>query len=443
MLSRRLLFFAPSAYCLGGVQVWLSDLVAGLQDDPCWQVQVALPSGREHRLDRYREAYPQLPILPLLNPTGSAAGRRQAIFSLLQHYQPDLVVGVNIAELYPAVRRARRHGFQGRVVFSLHSLAADLLADVAAEADLLDAVIATNRLSCRLAECVGGIAAERVLYAPCGANWPSHADANPLVCACPPTGLRIAWVGRLEESQKRVQDLARILQHLEAAGISFHLTVAGDGSERKRLALALEPWTHAGVVTLAGALTGTQLSREVYASHQVLLITSFWERGPIVAWEAMAAGLVVVSSAYIGSGLEGALRDGDNALLFPVGDAAAAAAAIARLADLSLRRQLVAGGRQVVEQRYNAKASQQAWVRAFEQVLALPPRSKANPEPPISPSGRLDRLFGAVRAEWVRRRLGLGFRHTSPGGEWPHTAHGDTDEMALLNLAAEIDHHHA
>ena len=43
-------------------------------------------------------------------------------------------------------------------------------------------------------------------------------------------------------------------------------------------------------LSISPALTGTQLSREVYASHQVLLITSFWETGPIVAWEAMAAG---------------------------------------------------------------------------------------------------------------------------------------------------------
>jgi len=438
MTPTRLLFFAPSAYCLGGVQIWLNDLVGYLHKDPRWQVQVALPSGHQHRLDRYKQAYPHLPVLPLLNPSGSAEGRRQVIASLLLRQQPDLVVGVNIAELYPAVRRARRQGFHGKVVLSLHALAATLLADVAAEADLLDAVIATNRLSCRLAE-RSGMPSERVFYAPYGVRWPSASGAGTSTMTSSPAVLRIAWVGRLDAAQKRVQDLPAILAQLDDAGVPFQLTVAGDGPEREQLAAALAPWLHAGVVEMPGALSSEQLSREVYATHQVLLITSSWETGPIVAWEAMAAGLAVVSSTYTGSGLEGALRDGHNALLYPVGDARAAAVALARVADPGLRGKLVGRGRELVQQRYTAQASHQAWGDAFEQVLALPPRTPTHPEPPIPPSGRLDRLLGAGRAEWVRRRLGLGFRHTSPGGEWPHTAHGNADETSLLKLAAEMD----
>jgi glycosyltransferase involved in cell wall biosynthesis len=433
------LFLAPSAYCLGGVQVWLNDLVAALQAAPHWEVKVALPSGAWHRLDRYLEAYPRLPAVPLLNPTGSAEGRRRSITALLLRERPDLVVGVNIADLYAAVRRARSRGFRGRVVLSLHALAADLIADAAAEADLLDAVIATNRLSCRLLERCAGMAAERVFYAPYGVAWPSPVVAGAAAEQPTPAALRIAWVGRLEAAQKRVADLPGILRQLDAAGVPFHLTVAGDGPERQSLTRALAPWLNAGVASMPGALSASQLLREVYATHEALLITSSWETGPIVAWEAMAAGLAVVSSAYLGSGLEGALHHGCNALLFPVGDVGAAAEALKRVADPELRAGLVNEGRRLVQERYSADASHRAWCKAFEQVLALPPLGPALPEPPLPRSGRLERLVGPGWAETLRRRLGRGFRHASAGGEWPHTAHGDADEQELFKLAAELD----
>lgn len=434
-----MLFLAPSAYCLGGVQVWLNALVAALQAEPCWQVKVALPAGDWHQLDRYLEVYPQLPAVPLINPTGSTEGRRRSITALLLRERPDLVVGVNIADLYPAVRRARACGFCGRVVLSLHALAADLITDAAAEADLLDAVIATNRLSCHLLERRTGLPAERVFYAPYGVVWPSPVDPSTAAVPPAPTPLRIAWAGRLEAAQKRVADLPGILQQLDAAGVPFHLTVAGEGPERLSLARTLTPWLNAGVAMMPGALSGPQLLHEVYATHQVLLITSSWETGPIVAWEAMAAGLAVVSSAYLGSGLEGALEHGRNALLFPVGDVSAAADALRRVADPEVRTRLVNSGRRLVQERYSAAASHRAWCDAFEQVLALPPRGPVRPEPPLHPSGRLERLVGPGLAETLRRRLGRGFRHSSPGGEWPHTAHGDADDRELFELAAQLD----
>ena len=39
---------------------------------------------------------------------------------------------------------------------------------------------------------------------------------------------------------------------------------------------------------------------QTYPLHHVLLITSSWETGPIVAWEAMAAGMAVVVAAMWG-----------------------------------------------------------------------------------------------------------------------------------------------
>ncbi len=436
MHGRRVTFFAPSAYTLGGVQVWLNDFVNYLKDQRTWQVDVALASGLQHDHLAYQAAYPNLPITPLSNFTGSAEGRRHTICTYLLDRHPALVVGVNIADLYPAVRRARALGFRGKVAFSLHGIVADLLDDIAANADLLDGVIATNRLSCALVERQGGLQPSRVFYAPYGVKSFSL-QSRPLDSSV----LRIAWVGRLEQSQKRVHDLLPILQRLSNSDIKVQLTIAGDGPEAPSLREELDSWIRSGAVLMAGTLSGQELARIVYATHHALLITSSWETGPIVAWEAMAAGLPVVSSAYVGSGLEQALVDGQTALMFPVGDATAAAGALTRMQDPVLRDRLGQGGRNLVEQRYTDQASCSAWMEAFEKVLALPERPLPAPEAPLAPAGRLERLIGVGAAESVRRLLGVRFQHSSPGGEWPHTAHGDSDEQTLLELAAVLDHH--
>ena len=440
-MNHSVLFVAPSAYCLGGVQVWLNKLILGLRADPQWSTMLALPSGIHHDLPRYLRAYPDLAPVPIANPTGSGEGRRRAISKLLLAHNPDLVVGVNIADLYPAVRRARRRGYTGRVVFSLHGLAGDLLADIADEADLLDGVIATNRLSCRLVEQLTALPPERIFYAPYGVDFP-HANAatnrlNGEASATVP--LRILWVGRLEQEQKRVHDLKGILIALDRKNLPYQLTIAGDGPEQEALRQALQPWIIDQRVIMAGALSSQIMISTVYPSQQVLLITSQWETGPIVAWEAMAAGLSVVSSAYIGSGQEAALQSGKNCLLFPIGNSEAAASALARCGDRHLREQLVQHGRELVHQRYTQEASLQAWKEAFGSVLASAPRRQINLEKPLPPSGRLDHVLGASLAERLRRRLGVQFAHQSAGGEWPHTAHGEIREDSILEQAREID----
>ena len=151
MITRRLAFIAPSAYLLGGVQVWLDCLVDYLLHTGSWEVDVVLVSGLYHDHIKYQVSYPNLPITPLFNLTGSFEVAAGLLFPLLAK-NPDLVVGVNIVDLYPSVCRARSKGFLGKVVQTLHAIDFDLLADINMYSSSIDAVIATNNLSCSLVE---------------------------------------------------------------------------------------------------------------------------------------------------------------------------------------------------------------------------------------------------------------------------------------------------
>ncbi|MCS5692534.1 glycosyltransferase family 4 protein [Cyanobium sp. FGCU-6] len=434
----NLLFLAPSAYLLGGVQVWLADLVPGLRQRN-WQVQVALASGHWHDVAAYSRAFPELPVVAVANPTGSEEGRLRSIGRLLQERQPDLVAGVNIAALYPAVARLRRQGsFRGRTVMTLHGLEADLLANLAAQRQVIDAVIASNRLTCALCRTEAGLQENRVLYAPYGVA----VDPQP---SPPSTGgplagpLRIAWIGRLSEEQKRVLDLPAILAELDRRGLAYRLSIAGDGPDFAATERVLAPWIGRGTVRLLGRLDAEALRQQVYSGHDALLITSSWETGPIVAWEAMAAGLAVVSSRYVGHRLEGSLEHGVNALLFDVGDVRGAADQLVRLTDPERSAALVAEGHRLVMARYTREASLAAWERAFLEALALDPLPPPYPGQPLPVRGRLDRWLGAARAEDLRQLLDVRFVHPEAGAEWPHADREGGDESMLLRRAAALE----
>ena len=437
----KILFFAPSAYLLGGVQDWLADLVPGIRREG-HEVTVAVPDGVFHCFESYKKAYPELACISLRNPTGSQEGRIQCIVNCIVCMQPDLIVGVNIAALYPAVARLRLRGAQvGKLIITLHAIESDYLEDLRRFRAIVDAVVVTNKLTSALVAQESLISNERIFYAPYGVKMPT----SNLPLSKPGDRLRLAWVGRFDQTQKRVHDLVSILKRLDRISFPFCLSLAGDGPEATSLQEQLQPWIRSEHLRWLGRLDKHQLQYQVYDQSDVLLITSSWETGPIVAWEAMAAGLVVVSSRYVGSGAEGALIDGQTALLFSVGDCEAAASAIAKLLDSNLRTSLTNSALEMVRHRYSDTASLAAWLKVFSLSLELPPLPLDYPEferfAATAPSGRLDIWLGVTRAEYLRRTLGLNFRHLSAGSEWPHSLHGAGDNSRLFSRATQLESH--
>jgi glycosyltransferase involved in cell wall biosynthesis len=319
---------------------------------------------------------------------------------------------------------------------TLHALQAEYFDDLRRHGAGIDAVIGTNRLACRLASGLGGIDPARVLYAPYGVPVPPWQAPS----GDPASTLRLAWVGRLEQAQKRVHDLPPLLAALQARGLEVQLSIAGDGAERPALEQALAPWLACGSVRMLGHVDQRRLAEEIYGHHHGLVITSAWETGPIVAWQAMASGMAVVTSRYVGSGLEGALEHDATALLFPCGEVAVAAAELARLRQPALLQRLSRAGHALVADRYSEAASLAAWQRALQDVMRLGPLPPSPPEPPPAAAGRLDRWLGSGRGEDLRSLLRLRFRHGSAGSEWPHSGSEGGADVDLLAAAAHLDH---
>lgn len=477
--SPCLLFVAPSAYPLGGVQTWLDYLLPGLAERK-WRPVLGLVAGRFHDVDRYLAIHPWSETVAIANPTGSAEGRVSALMATIERVQPDLVVSVNIPDSFAAVARLRqRRPSSPRVVMTNHSVEAQYLGDAQGWRDVLDAMIGTNRLTCRLAVEWAGLAPARVFYAPYGVELPPHPDRrategpagpstdHPTVrvsarvtnrSAHPATDpvtdpateypfegrpLCIAYSGRLDEVQKRASDIPLILDALEDLGVDYQLRLAGEGPSAAGLRERLHPRVAAGQVSFLGVLAPAALNEKLYDWADVLLVTSSWETGPIVIWEAMARGLPVVTSRYIGSGLENSLLDGDNCLLYPVGDTRAAATQLRRMTDTSQRAALAQRGRALVANRYTRPLSVARWDACLRAILDLPQQPPPRTLRSVPPAGRLDRWLGTGLGEHVRRLSGRAHRHGDAGGEWPHVSWRNcTDPSAdktLWELARRMD----
>lgn len=430
------LFVAPSAYTLSGLATWLDYLIPGLRERG-WDACLGLVSGpRHHDAERYLREHPTEDALVAHCATSTPEGRRRALLDLLRQARPDVAVSVNIPDLFCAIDslRARQHPAP-HAVLSVHGIEAYLYSDAKRYCGLLDAVVCTNRLACSLTQELGDVPPERVLYAPYGVAMPAR-ERLPRS-----DELRIVYSGRLETPQKRSHDLVPMVAGLQARQLPFRLEIAGDGPERSSLESALAEPAAEGKVVFHGQLPADRLKAEVYRGADALIVTSFWETGPIVVWEAMAQGVPVVSSRYIGSGLESALQDGGNALLFPIGDADAAADALARLhREAGLAEHLVAGGLELVGRRYSIPASVAGWDDVLRKILAQPQQGAIG-LPASAKRGRLDRWLGPGLAETLRERLPRSAQHSGdPGGEWPHShhRHGASD-VDFWELAQQRD----
>lgn len=108
------------------------------------------------------------------------------------------------------------------------------------------------------------------------------------------------------------------------------LTIAGEGEERGALERRVREAGMSERVRLTGRLPREQVLR-LMAQSDVFAMPSRKEGFGIVYLEAMASGCVTIGSR--GEGIDGVIRDGENGLLVPAGDARAVEAALRRAFD--------------------------------------------------------------------------------------------------------------
>ena len=181
-------------------------------------------------------------------------------------------------------------------------------------------VCVSSRIERSTRELLNGPGAPVIATIPCGIPLPPMPPARSGGSA-----LRMSWAGRMDEEQKRVSDLVRILVRARAEGIDATLDIVGDGPERGRVEAAAAEAGVSSKITFHGWQPVATVMR-VLRESDVFLMTSNFEGMPIAIMEALASGCVVVSTRVSG------IEDYDSSPLarhalwtFPVGDVHGAA----------------------------------------------------------------------------------------------------------------------
>lgn len=415
--GRRILFCTQSAYVGGGVEEWLWQLVAELHARG-WETVVGLALGKRFHLPtRFLESYPYANSVVLDARTGFAEQRRLALLDAFRRIDPDIIMPVQLADALYAAVEWKRQGGKARLVTCLHGQFADIIADFAAVAEDIDLAVSVSRRGRDSLLSVRGLPPERVCHIPTGVPSPAH---------LPPPQSRpraIGYIGRLDQPEKRIHDLIPLVGLLERVP-DLVVHVVGDGPETSYLRGQLSEAETRGRVVFHGRLSRSAVWQGILPNLRGLLVFSPAEGGPITAWEALANGVIPVTSDYLGRAEEGVLVEDVNSLVFPVGDVGRAAEQIENLLD-DVRYARLFAHAVALDARYTLSGFADGWDGCFASALGLPRRTgKGSVTVPLS-GGRLPQWgIPAPLIRTLRRILHRSFAHAGPGGEWPHTYGG-------------------
>ena len=210
-----------------------------------------------------------------------------------------------------------------------------------------------------------GFARQRLVRIPNGVELPAQ-DAAARAAARRTLGVEgktvVLFLARLEPV-KRLALLLEVFRREARPGVV--LLIAGDGKERLLAEEAAARSTPDREVRYAGPTSDAGL---FHRAADVFVLPSITEGLSNALLESQAHGVPAVVSAISGN-LE-VVRDGENGLTFPAGDAAALAGALSRLLeDPALRARLGAAGRTRAEKDFSVEAMVTAHEQLYRRLI--------------------------------------------------------------------------
>jgi len=185
--------------------------------------------------------------------------------------------------------------------------------------------------------------------------------------ASPPV---IVTIARLQWKKGHADGL-RAIAALRASGRSFRWRLIGTGPEGPALRAAVADLALADRVELAGPLERSAV-RDALREAAICFQPSVREELGLAAAEAQACGVPVVATRT--GGVPEVVEDGVTGLLVAPRDAAAMAAALARLLDdPDEARALGARGRERIRREFDGETVRGALAAAYRRVLAARP----------------------------------------------------------------------
>ena len=340
--------------CINGPNAWLRRLVPELQSRGI-QTQIifttSVPEQECTTLPLLRQAGIECMVIPLL-PCYTEYRVRWIIEKLAQE-PPDVFVPNMIVPALYAGRWVREAGIP--TIGVLHSddeehrgIISEFVLGPAYQ--LSGIVCVSQELEQQLQQHPPRTVVRRLPY---GAPIPER------VASVPNQKLRITYVGRLVEEQKRISEVTRALCRAVREVPETEAVIYGSGPDRITVEQILQAEGSGLPICLAGRVDSEQMQQRLLNCHVIVLLSDY-EGLPVALMEAMACGVVPVCLS-IRSGIPELVEDGVTGLL--VGDRGDDfVAAIKRLRQESgLWHQLSQQARAKIQTEYSHQACAMRW----------------------------------------------------------------------------------
>src|SRR6056297_1237699 len=376
------MFVAPH---VGGIFSFYRGLRRALRD----RVRSVELDGDESRWREYDPtlAGPEHTILLLDGCDAQAAGRRVAQWLDEAGIQVVLVTAMTPAIVHDAIPHLPRNI---RVIARLTEISQHSYQSALRHAQALDGVI----VQCtRQAKDIAAIAPDLPQHRLSNAVDTDRFNSDAQGIA-PEAPLRLLFLDRLVDLQKRVFLLPEICRALDATDIAYTLTVAGDGPDAAQLRQRLARWITDGRVTMPGAIAGADVP-DVMRAHDIYLTLSRNEGSPNAVLEALASGLVTIAFDIPGV-IDDVLRDGRSGYIVPSGDTRAVVDRIGRL-DADPQHVYSKPRRHPVVP-YGTNRHESA-----DEVFEVPVLTSTRGALRVWPTGSLDSARGHWGYPWLRR----------------------------------------
>jgi glycosyltransferase involved in cell wall biosynthesis len=314
-------------WSLNGINVFSEALARGIRDRG-YDARILI-TGVTYREKKPLPLPRTIPITQLSIPRGATwSARQRSLRQYLEQYSPCVYLpnhDFNHSCITPSLR------VDVGVIGIVHSDDEQHYDHFRRLGATWNAVVAvSSRIRERLAA-LGSADPARIHTIPYGVNAVAHHSIRN------DRPVRIIYTGRLEENQKRVSDLIRIAATLRERGVSFEMSIVGDGPARDAISKAIDASDLSHRVRLVATVEPARVA-ELCAEQDVFLLPSVYEGMPISLLEAMGQGCIPVVRKSE-SGIPELIADGQNGMIVADGNIEFYADCIGRIAsDRVLRR---------------------------------------------------------------------------------------------------------